>query len=99
MRTFRRTSQFRRDVRQMLRRGKDMARLKEALAALACGEALALKYRDHVLVGQYKGTKECRLEPDWLLIYELTDGEVILVRTGSHSDLFEWVGGSPAGCK
>jgi mRNA interferase YafQ len=89
MRTFRRTSQFKRDVRRMLRRGKDMARLKEALAALACGEALALKCRDHVLVGQYKGSKECHLEPDWLLIYELTDDEVILIRTGSHSDLFE----------
>lgn len=89
MRTFRRTSQFKRDLRWMLRRGKDMARLKEALAALACGETLALKYRDHVLVGQYKGSKECHLEPDWLLIYELTDDEVILIRTGSHSDLFE----------
>jgi mRNA interferase YafQ len=51
-------------------------------------EKLSQKYRDHVLVGQYKGTRECHIEPDWLLIYELVESEVVLIRTGSHSDLF-----------
>ena len=46
------------------------------------------KYRDHVLVGQYKGTRECHIEPDWLVIYELAETEIVLIRTGSHSDLF-----------
>jgi mRNA interferase YafQ len=88
MRTIRRTSQFKRDVKQMQGRGKDLGRLKEVLESLVKGEKLSQKYRDHVLVGQYKGTRECHIEPDWLLIYELAESEVVLIRTGSHSDLF-----------
>jgi mRNA interferase YafQ len=88
MRTIRRTSQFKRDVKQMQGRGKDLGRLKEVLESLVKGEKLSQKYRDHVLVGQYKGTRECHIEPDWLLIYELTESEVVFIRTGSHSDLF-----------
>ncbi|MFZ2466375.1 MAG: type II toxin-antitoxin system YafQ family toxin, partial [Ruminococcus bromii] len=53
-------------------------------------EILPDKYRDHLLIGNYKGKHECHLEPDWLLIYEYLDDELILflTRTGSHSDLF-----------
>jgi mRNA interferase YafQ len=58
------------------------------LESLVKDEKLSQKYRDHVLVGQYKGTRECHIEPDWLLIYELAESEVVLIRTGSHSDLF-----------
>jgi mRNA interferase YafQ len=46
-------------------------------------------HRDHDLSGQYKGTRECHIEPDWLLIYELTKDDIILIRTGTHSDLFD----------
>jgi mRNA interferase YafQ len=88
MRTIRRTSQFKRDVKQMQRQGKDLGKLKKVLESLVKGEKLSQKYRDHVLVGQYKGTRECHIEPDWLLIYELAESEVVLIRTGSHSDLF-----------
>jgi mRNA interferase YafQ len=88
MRTIRRTSQFRRDVKQMQRQGKDLGKLKKVLESLVKDEKLSQKYRDHVLVGQYKGTRECHIEPDWLLIYELAESEVVLIRTGSHSDLF-----------
>jgi mRNA interferase YafQ len=88
MRTIRRTSQFRRDVKRMQRQGKDVQKLKRILEALVEGEPLAAKHRDHVLVGQYKGTRECHIEPDWLLIYELGETEIVLIRTGSHSDLF-----------
>jgi mRNA interferase YafQ len=88
MRTIRRTSQFKRDVKQMQRRGKDLGKLKKVLESLVKDEKLSQKYRDHVLVGQYKGTRECHIEPDWLLIYELAESEVVLIRTGSHSDLF-----------
>lgn len=89
MRTIiRRTSQFKRDVRRMTKRGKDMSKLKEVIGKIVEGEELEARYRDHVLVGQYKGTRECHIEADWLLIYELAPDEVVLIRTGSHTDLF-----------
>lgn len=88
MRVIRRTSQFKRDVKRMQRQGKDLEKLKAVLGTLMQGESLPEHYRDHVLVGQYKGTRECHLEPDWLLIYEQAESEVVLIRTGSHSDLF-----------
>jgi len=88
MKTTSRTSQFKRDVKRMKQRGKDLDKLKKVLKVLVRGEKLASKYRDHVLVGQYKGTRECHIEPDWLLIYELAESEIVLIRTGSHSDLF-----------
>jgi mRNA interferase YafQ len=88
MKTLRRTSQFKRDVKRMQRQGRDVEKLKRVLEALVKGEPLAAKHRDHVLVGQYKGTRECHIEPDWLLIYELAETEIVLIRTGSHSDLF-----------
>jgi mRNA interferase YafQ len=89
MKAIRRTSEFKRDVKRMQRQGKDFEKLKTVLESLVKGEELASKYRDHVLVGQYKGTRECHLEPDWLLIYELAEDGIILIRTGSHSDLFK----------
>ena len=88
MKTIRRTSQFKRDVKRMQRQGREVEKLKRVLDALVKGEPLAAKHRDHVLVGQYKGTRECHIEPDWLLIYELGEAEIVLIRTGSHSDLF-----------
>jgi mRNA interferase YafQ len=88
MKAIRRTSQFKRDVKRMQRQGREVEKLKRVLEALVKGEPLAAKHRDHVLVGQYKGTRECHIEPDWLLIYELGEAEIVLIRTGSHSDLF-----------
>lgn len=71
----------------MGKRGKKFEEFKEVIRRLAAEETLEAKYRDHILVGQYKGTRECHIEPDWLLIYELAEGELILVRTGTHSEL------------
>ena len=88
MKTIRRTRQFKRDVKRMQRQGREVGKLKITLEALVQGEPLVEKFRDHVLVGQYKGTRECHMEPDWLLIYELAETEIVLIRTGSHSDLF-----------
>jgi mRNA interferase YafQ len=88
MKAIRRTSRFKRDVRRMQQRGKELDQLKRVLETLVAGDPLAASYRDHVLVGQYKGTRECHIEPDWLLIYELAETEIVLIRTGSHSDLF-----------
>ena len=73
----------------MQRQGRDLDKLKSVLEKLVQGEALAPEVRDHVLVGQYKGTRECHLEPDWLLIYELAESAILLIRTGSHSDQFK----------
>jgi mRNA interferase YafQ len=73
----------------MQRQGKNLEKLKKVLESLVKGERLAPEYRDHVLVGQYRGTRECHLEPDWLLIYELAESEIVLIRAGSHSDLFK----------
>ena len=84
-----RTSQFRRDAKRMQRRGKDVDKLREVLQALLAGGRLPSRFRDHVLIGQYKGIRECHIEPDWLLVYELAQDEIVLIRTGSHSDLFE----------
>lgn len=88
MRHFLRTSQFKRDVKRLEKRGKDIGKLKEVLQTLSLGDDLAERYSDHPLVGQYRGVRECHIEPDWLLIYELTESMVILIRTGTHSDLF-----------
>mgnify|MGYP001211991358 CR=1 FL=1 len=88
MKLVRRTSQFKSDVQRMEKRGKDLSKLRQVLKALVNGPELPAQLRDHVLVGQYKGTRECHLEPGWLLVYELTETEVVLIRTGSHPDLF-----------
>ena len=89
MKTIRRTSQFKRDIKALERRGEALGSLRGVLEILLAGEELSSMHRDHVLVGQYRGTRECHIGPDWLLIYERTDNEIILIRTGSHSDLFK----------
>ena len=89
MRVIRTTTQFKRDFKRQVKRAKDMALLKAVITQLAQGESIEQRFRDHPLAGGYQGSRECHLEPDWLLIYELTQDELILIRTGSHSDLFE----------
>jgi mRNA interferase YafQ len=89
MRSIQRTSQFKRDVKRMQKRGKAFSEFKQVVGMLSAGMALEPHHRDHDLSGQYKGTRECHIEPDWLLIYELTKDEIILIRTGTHSDLFD----------
>ena len=90
MRTFSRTNQFKKDVRRAERRGKGLAKLRAALDLLIEGEPLPPDYRDHPLRGNFAGSRDCHLEPDWLLIYTLTEGgtHVRFERTGTHSDLF-----------
>jgi len=83
------TTQFERDLRLQERRGKDLAKLKEVLAALINEEVLAERYRDYPLRGNFKNGRECHVEPDWLLIYKLVGEEIIFERTGRQSDLFE----------
>ncbi len=84
-----RTTQFKRDVKRMLKRGKDGNKLREIILTLANHKTLSKKYRDHALSGNYKGTRECHIEPDWLLIYTLSTDSIYLERTGTHADLFK----------
>jgi mRNA interferase YafQ len=84
-----RTSSFKKDYKKMQKRGKVIEKLDEVILKLAYGKKLEAKYRDHALLGYYKGRRECHLEPDWLLLYKLDKDEIILERTGTHSDLFE----------
>ena len=88
MRTIQRTSQFKKDVKHMIKRGKEFEEFKEVINKLSTGEKLKAQYRDHILSGQYKGPRECHIEPDWFLIYGLAEDELVLIRTGIHSDLF-----------
>jgi mRNA interferase YafQ len=88
MKKISRTNKFKKDVKKMKKRGKSFDVFKQVIQQLAQGEPLDEKFRDHKLIGNYVGTHECHIEPDWLLIYEVHDEELILIRTGTHSDLF-----------
>ncbi len=90
MYTIRPTTQFKKDLKLAQKRGHDMQSIAEVIKKLAAGETLPEKNKDHALVGNFKGCRECHIAPDWLLIYEIAAAELILylTRTGSHSDLF-----------
>ncbi|VAW42535.1 mRNA interferase YafQ [hydrothermal vent metagenome] len=88
MRTVRYSSRFKKDLKRVKRRGADVNILQIVIKKLAHDEVLDAKYSDHALIGNYAGTRECHLKPDWLLIYRLVNDQLILVRTGSHADLF-----------
>ena len=84
------TAQYRKDRKRAIKRGLQMELLDEVLNTLIQGKLLAPKYKDHALTGNYIGFRECHITPDWLLIYAVDKGNLILTatRTGSHSDLF-----------
>lgn len=84
------TTKFQKDLKRAQRRGYDLSLLTQIVKKLANGESLPEKNRDHCLTGDYAGCRECHITPDWLLVYELSDLELILylTRTGTHSDLF-----------
>ena len=82
------TGSFQKDMRRLVKRGKDLSKLYFVVEILALGDALPVKYTAHMLKGQRQQMWDCHIEPDWLLLYEVTDDEVRLIRTGTHSDLF-----------
>lgn len=84
------TTKFQKDVKRAQHRGYDLSLLTAVIKTLAAGDPLPEKNRDHSLSGDYSGCRECHIAPDWLLIYELCDADLILylTRTGTHSDLF-----------
>ena len=90
MRTFSRTSQFKKDVKRADQRGQDLAKLKAALERLIAGGPLPAEFKDHPLRENFAGSRDCHIEADWVLIYTLSekDTHVCFERTGTHSDLF-----------
>lgn len=84
------TSQFKKDYKRAIKRGKNIEMLDEAIAALANRETLPAAMHDHDLGGDWSGNRECHIEPDWLLVYRIDNDVLVLTltRTGSHSDLF-----------
>ena len=84
------SSRFSKDLKIVAKRGYDLNKIKFVIEELANGKPLDAKYKDHQLQGSYIGKRECHVLPDWLLIYEICDNELLLylLRTGSHSDLF-----------
>ena len=85
------TSQFKKDLKLAKKQNKDLGKLFEVIDILSNGETLDAKYKDHSLTGNYRGTRECHVEPDWLLIYEIRGDVLVLMlyRLGSHSELFK----------
>jgi mRNA interferase YafQ len=90
VRTFSRTSQFKKDVKRAGQRGKDLSKLKTLLDLLIEGQPLPAEYKDHPLRGEFAGSRDAHIEPDWILIYTLAEQgtHVRFERTGTHSDLF-----------
>ncbi len=89
MRTVIRSSKFKRDVRRLEKRSKDMSKLRTVLALLIENQSLPAEYGDHMLRGNWKGYRDLHIEPDWLLLYAIGDDELHLARTGTHADLFD----------
>ena len=92
MLTIKYTAQFKKDYKLALKRGCSPKKLEAVVSMLISSQSLPAQYRDHALVNSrnYVGMRECHIGPDWLLVYQIIDNELILklVRTGTHSDLF-----------
>jgi len=87
---FKTTKQFEGDYKLMVKRGKDIQKLKTVMRQLVNQQTLGSKYRDHILRGNLRDHRDCHLEPDWILFYRIDKNlqEITFVRTGSHADLF-----------
>ena len=85
------TTQFKKDLKRAKKQNKDLDKLFDVIGVLASGKVLEAKYKDHELSGNYKGTRECHVEPDWLLVYSIQNDLLVLMlyRVASHSELFK----------
>lgn len=85
-------TKFKKDYKKIVKRGCNIKRLEEVIGFLVMEQALPEKYQDHALADSkyYKNMRECHIQPDWLLIYQIKKKELILalIRSGSHNDLF-----------
>ena len=82
------TVQFKKDYKRTKKQNKDIDKLRSVIELLAQRKPLPAQYRDHKLTGYSKEHRDCHIESDWLLIYRFDVDDLILERTGSHSDLF-----------
>ncbi len=85
------SSRFKRDYKRAKKQGRDVELLLDVVDILAAEEPLDPKYQDHALLGDYRGHRECHIQPDWLLIYKVDGSALVLTltRTGTHSELFD----------
>ena len=83
------TTQFKKDYKRISKQNKDLSKIRDVIEKLVAGQLLEPKYHDHQLSGNWKGHRDCHIEPDWLLIYRVTGDDLYLERTGSHSELFK----------
>ena len=85
------TKHFKKDLKLAQKQQKDLTKLLEVVEVLAEGGTLDPSYRDHELTGRFRGTRECHIEPDWLLVYEIRKKTLVLMlyRLGSHAKLFK----------
>ena len=83
------TTQFKKDYKRIKRQNKNPQKLNDLVKLLLTDHILDQKYRDHPLTGNWKGHRDCHIDPDWLLIYRKTANNLYLERTGSHSELFK----------
>lgn len=89
LRKIEQTREFKKDLKRLARSGRyQLDDLETVLSYLLAGQELPKKYRDHILVGNWIGYKECHIKPDWLLIYKEARDTLFLVRSGSHAQLF-----------
>ena len=82
------TTQFKKDFTKIVKQQKKLSKLTDVIEKLLSHKKLEQKYKDHPLSGKFNNHRDCHIEPDWILIYRVTDDALILERTGSHSDLF-----------
>ena len=84
------TSRFKKDYKLAMKRGLNIDKIDDVIRMIASGQTLPEEYCDHQLTGNWKGYRECHIEPDWLLIYRIENDILVLTlsRTGTHSDLF-----------
>ncbi len=84
------TTSFKKDLKRVQKRGKDLNKLMAVIELLRNQTPLPPKYKDHSLSGKYAGYRDCHIEPDWILVYRIENNQLqlILAYTGTHSDLF-----------
>lgn len=83
------TSQFKKDLKRLQKQNKEINKLKILVELLMTGSMLDEKYNDHKMSGKWRMHRDCHIEPDWILIYQVKIDTLILERTGSHSELFK----------
>ncbi|MGZ0655322.1 type II toxin-antitoxin system YafQ family toxin [Coraliomargarita sp. W4R53] len=81
-------SRFKRDLKKLKSSNRDEDELLTVIGILVNEQELAERFHDHSLIGNYSGCRECHIRPDWLLIYQISETDLLLVRTGSHNELF-----------